>query len=647
MKLYNMRLLSTILFVFIFSFTANSQNFEVDIVRTGGGCDGPDTLSAVIQTTARSIVGNYNYETYNYVCGNNDTLSGSVMLEQIMGVGDNTYRFSDFSFGVWLECIGIDPPTGSLNFTYQNNLIGDLTGTDNYGDAWSFDSFIRENNSYLIQWSNTYGDFGMTRLMPDDGRELAPVEGETSSYQFLWSTGDTSDMIEALTEGVYTVFVTDNNENVSSSSIELEFSDAFPDAQTLIELYNSLGGENWIENDGWRQAASGDQICDPCEWSRVICFGGNRVNFLDLAENNLTGNIPGSIANLSELRILTLNDNNISGQIPAELFFIPRLSRVSLDRNLLEGNIPAPPQGNRINSISIAENRLTGSIPPEIGNMTMLESFDFSSNELTGEIPEEILSLTNLTDIVLFNNNLSGTIPDGIGLLPLLNGLYLSYNNLTGPIPSSLGSNVSITELYLSDNQIEGNLPDNLFEMEQLRKLYLNNNQLSGCYPEAKDSICNLPQSTTTFTITLNGEEFEVYFEDGCNLMGNPLLPWLGDLENHCNDQDQIGAPCDTGNKNAEPGVINADCECEPTSASYDLSGIEIEIYPNPVIDNLLVNVQESNGIQASLIDVNGKKVKDLQLNQQNNIEALPAGVYIVKVSNQQNVFITETLIKL
>jgi len=47
---------------------------------------------------------------------------------------------------------------------------------------------------------------------------------------------------------------------------------------------------------------------------------------------------------------------------------------------------------------------LTGSIPPEIGNLTNLTELFLLGNHLTGSIPPEIGNLTNLTDLYLYTN---------------------------------------------------------------------------------------------------------------------------------------------------------------------------------------------------------------------------------------------------
>jgi len=65
-------------------------------------------------------------------------------------------------------------------------------------------------------------------------------------------------------------------------------------------------------------------------------------------------------------------------------------------------------------SLNLSCNQLTGSIPPEIGNLTNLKYLYLDDNELTGSIPSEIGNLTNLTGFYLQDNQLSGIIPDEI-----------------------------------------------------------------------------------------------------------------------------------------------------------------------------------------------------------------------------------------
>ena len=84
-------------------------------------------------------------------------------------------------------------------------------------------------------------------------------------------------------------------------------------------------------------------------------------------------------------------------------------------------------------------NGLTGSIPPEIGNLTNLIYLNLGGNQFTGSIPPQIGKLSNLTDLNLGGNQLT-VIPSEIGALTNLIYLNLGGNQLTGSIPPEIGS---------------------------------------------------------------------------------------------------------------------------------------------------------------------------------------------------------------
>ena len=78
--------------------------------------------------------------------------------------------------------------------------------------------------------------------------------------------------------------------------------------------------------------------------------------------------------------------------------------------------------------LSLWNNQLTGSIPPEIGNLTNLNYLSLSFNQLTDSIPPKIGNLTNLTYLDLSNNQLTGSIPPKIGNLTNLDYFGLLSN---------------------------------------------------------------------------------------------------------------------------------------------------------------------------------------------------------------------------
>ena len=206
------------------------------------------------------------------------------------------------------------------------------------------------------------------------------------------------------------------------------------DAATLAAFYNATDGPNWYDNTRWLTDAP---ISD---WSGVTAsnivnggvVGECVVRRLDLRHNQLSGEIPAELANLSNLVDLDLSRNQLSGEIPAELAKISILADLDLSSNQLSGEIPA-----------------------ELGNLPNLGWLDLSDNQLSGEIPAELANLSNLYDLDLSYNQLSGEIPAELGNLPKLEELYLSYNQLSGEIPVELGN---VPNLSLDGNQLSGRI---------------------------------------------------------------------------------------------------------------------------------------------------------------------------------------------
>ncbi len=189
---------------------------------------------------------------------------------------------------------------------------------------------------------------------------------------------------------------------------------------------------------------------------------------------------------------LTLSGNRLSGTIPAELGDLTFLSSLYLYSNQLTGSVP-PEFGNLSNLIylELNHNRLSGQIPSELGSLSKLERLSLHSNQLSGQIPAELGDLTNLTSLGLSNNQLTGTIPAELGNLTNLTSLALSNNQLSGSIPTELGSLSSLTGLWLSNNQLTGSIPEELENLTNLTHLYLGGNQLTGCIPAGLRDLAN------------------------------------------------------------------------------------------------------------------------------------------------------------
>ena len=201
----------------------------------------------------------------------------------------------------------------------------------------------------------------------------------------------------------------------------------------LVALYNATGGANWTDNTNWLTDAPLYQ------WYGVSADPNGRVIHLYLDSNQLTGEIPAELDNLTSLGALFLSHNRLSGEIPSSLGSLSSLKRLHLRDNRLTGEIPAE-LGNLSNlqSLWLLGNQLSGQIPVEISGLSNLEYLELADNRLSGEIPAELGNLSNLQSLWLRGNQLSGQIPAELGDLTNLEGLRLSSNRLTGCVPASL-----------------------------------------------------------------------------------------------------------------------------------------------------------------------------------------------------------------
>ncbi|XVF29749.1 hypothetical protein REPUB_Repub15cG0148800 [Reevesia pubescens] len=115
-----------------------------------------------------------------------------------------------------------------------------------------------------------------------------------------------------------------------------------------------------------------------------------------------------------------------------------------LNMNLSGTLAPELAQLSHLEILDFMWNELTGSIPKEIGHISTLRLLDLSWNHLTGSIPSNKLS-DNMTTIDLSDNQLNGSIPGSFSDLPSLQTLSLENNFLTGPVPTDIWQNMSFS----------------------------------------------------------------------------------------------------------------------------------------------------------------------------------------------------------
>jgi len=172
----------------------------------------------------------------------------------------------------------------------------------------------------------------------------------------------------------------------------------------------------------------------------------------------------------NEVRALAFDNAGIEGTIPEELGTLTMLE------NLVLKNHP----------------RLGGKIPAGLGELTVLGQLGLYNNALTGGIPNELYSATHLNYINLQNNQLQGGLILRIEKLRNLERLILFNNNFSGGLPMRQLARTGIRFLGLSNNNFAGSLPEQISNLPLLEYLYLDGNAFTGVIPPNMGRLTNL-----------------------------------------------------------------------------------------------------------------------------------------------------------
>ncbi|XP_057806307.1 putative receptor-like protein kinase At3g47110 isoform X2 [Salvia miltiorrhiza] len=186
-------------------------------------------------------------------------------------------------------------------------------------------------------------------------------------------------------------------------------------------------------------------------------------------------------------RVATLNISNmgLSGTIPPQLGNLSFLVSLDLRRNNFSGTLPHELSLlRRLRFLSLLINNFRGEIPSWLSFLPKLDYLSLRNNSFTGSIPKSISNLTNLYYLDFSYNSLEGIIPQELGRLQKLQHLSIQYNHLSGIIPSDLFNISTLQVLAFTSNDLSGNLPNDMCaNLPFIESVYLALNQLSGQIP--------------------------------------------------------------------------------------------------------------------------------------------------------------------
>ena len=204
------------------------------------------------------------------------------------------------------------------------------------------------------------------------------------------------------------------------------------------------------------RAAGGDNWTDNTNWLSAASLGD--WYGVEVSDGRVAGLRLGGWDETAREHV----GNGLTGSLAPELGNLSQLRWLEIGGNSgLTGTIPAA-LGNlaRLEALNLQSNWLTGSIPAALGRLTELDFLGLESNALTGSIPAELGNLSKPRLLRLYGNPLTGRLPPEFGNLTSLVHLDVSYTMLSGPLPESLTSLSALERLSVDGSGLC--VPDSL-----------------------------------------------------------------------------------------------------------------------------------------------------------------------------------------
>lgn len=376
---------------------------------------------------------------------------------------------------------------------------------------------------------STRGDFGFNQLKAKDTTKLQE---------------DLEEKLEKMLKDRKEEMNSKSPKNTERGSFQAASSMSNPlpsqaEYDALMDLYQATEGANWNYNSGW-STADPNVVQYVGNWQGVITDSNGHISYLLLSENNLVGEVPSSLENLSNLYWLDFRSNSLSGDLEDWLGVFPQLTYLQLANNSFTGPIPQDLGLNtNLTDAYFNRNQLSGSIPANIGNLTNLVWLTLYDNDLTGSLPSEIGNLQNLQYLYLYRNNFTGSLPSTIGNMQALKFLGLHTNSFSGQLPTTIGGMSSLTTMLLHYNQFTGPIPSQMGNLSNLQDIHIYNNAFSGSIPGTLGNLTNVHsfyahenQLTGTIPFQLGGMSSLVNFRLNLNNLTGSIPPELGNLSN-------------------------------------------------------------------------------------------------------------------
>ncbi|KAL8504879.1 hypothetical protein ACS0TY_016171 [Phlomoides rotata] len=252
-----------------------------------------------------------------------------------------------------------------------------------------------------------------------------------------------------------------------------------------------------------------------------------------LGYTNFSGTLPESIGNLRMLSKIDISNCNFTGMIPPSISNLTELIHLDFSFNSFTGTIPLFHMSKKLAYLDLSRNSLTGSLTSKhFEDLSKLESISLVNNSLNGSIPASLFALPSLQKLQLSNNKFSSQISEFPISFTSLDTLDLSSNHLGGPIPDSFFKLEKLKVISLSSNFFNGTVKLEIIQrLHNLTRLDLGSNNLSiDISSSSNSSLPQFPQLSRLNLASCNLYNFP-------NLRNQSKLTYLDLSNNHLRGQ--------------------------------------------------------------------------------------------------------------
>jgi hypothetical protein len=281
----------------------------------------------------------------------------------------------------------------------------------------------------------------------------------------------------------------------------------------LINLYMVTHGDEWINTNGWRDAArqakglpstmvlsstsamSSSPLVSSsfCNWFGITCDADEHVIAIDLRTNNLNGYLP-SLCALTHLTSINMLANRLlSGQIPSLCCHVPLMKTIILGQTNVDGPLPSClADMPLLDEVDVLYNPMSG---PDLNVLDRLHSL--TGLRLSGRFGGVMPSMANVTRLGWFffrSLLVNSTLPSGMCNWKHLTGMAITDTIFTGGLPSCL-SDTQMSAWYVARNPyLTGTIPALPLTISSARIL-------TNGFDDIVSPIANLPRLSS---LTLN-----------------------------------------------------------------------------------------------------------------------------------------------